>query len=231
MASFSTKINIFQNLNLSIGVCAWGVLWHAWCEKSGPGHLPKPVIKQRTDALPSGLFLLNWTPTSIKALQPGKITSLKTSPAAANCYKNTRCRSLERWGWMEGFLMIQRSGRDTESVLSVIPSRNTLPINDSLDGECYSIGVTNCRYLLWLWARVSGSLPASLSGSQGFDWLLHLTMHNPPRSTAVTSGRSAPPMKTFARSEGPTLGVLVQWWGLFAKVCPTTIFLPSNKPL
>lgn len=44
-------------------------------------------------------------------------------------------------------------------VFSVVPSRNHLPIKDSSDAECYFIGVTNCRYLLWLCLRVSGRLP------------------------------------------------------------------------
>lgn len=44
---------------------------------------------------------------------------------------------------------VQPTVRRTGWVFSVTPSRNDLPINDSSDGECYFIGVTNCRYFLW----------------------------------------------------------------------------------
>lgn len=37
---------------------------------------------------------------------------------------------------------------------TVFPVGALRPLNDSLDGERYFIGVTNCRYLLWLLLRV-----------------------------------------------------------------------------
>lgn len=201
------------------------MVWEIW-----PWPSAKPVIKQRTDALPSGLFLLVCTLTSIKALQPGKITSLKPSPAAANCYENTQAVGVWRdGGGMEGSLMIQRSVRDTESVLSVLPSRNTLPINESLDGECHLIGVTNCRYLLWLWVRVSGGLPALLSGSQGFDWLLHLTMHNPRDQLLSPAAAALHQWRRVHAPKVPPFGVFVQWWWLCAVyVQQQFFFLPIS---
>lgn len=44
---------------------------------------------------------------------------------------------------------VQPTVRRTDWVFSVTASPNDLPISDSSDGECYFIGVTNCRYLLW----------------------------------------------------------------------------------
>lgn len=58
-------------------------------------------------------------------------------------------------------------------VLTVAPSRTT---NCSAPKwECYFIGVTNRRCLLWLRGERS-----RLTGSRSLEWLLHLTVHNPP---------------------------------------------------
>lgn len=114
-------------LNLSLRCAVACMVWEIRLWQSA-----KPIVKQRTDALPSGLFLLLFTPTSMKALQLGKITSLKPSSACANCYKNTRLGVWgnggvdRRWrGGGRGILIIQCSARNSDLVLSVVPCRST----------------------------------------------------------------------------------------------------------
>lgn len=139
-----------------------------------PWRSAKPVLKQRLDALASGL-----------RSQERLHVFFKTFLCLCQLVQKQQARSWKKWGWMGGWMggwvldntMLWKKHR--AGVKCHSPKEHKLHCLN-LDGECYFIGVTNCRYLLWLWVRVSGRLANLLRGSQGFDWLLHLTVHNPP---------------------------------------------------
>ena len=87
------------------------------------------------------------------------------------------------------------------------------PVNDNLDGERYFIGVTNCRYLLWLWMRVSGCVPARWAGARALTDCCTWPCTIPEISRRHQKPRPSANEEDCTLRMSLPLGALIQsWW-------------------